>query len=148
MFSYQLLSHPENFSIENIRISEICRYIASIVDIPQSGILNIAFLSDEEIRVLNRQYRGIDSTTDVLSFHYFDDFSSIGEEEIAGEIIMSESRIMSQAKDHQHSEREEFETLLIHGILHILGYDHEEDDEYEEMWKIEKPVREYFWLIS
>ena len=77
MFSFQLLSNPETFSIENIRIYEICSYIASVVDIPQSGILNIAFLSDEEIRVLNNQYRSIDSTTDVLSFHYFDDFSSI-----------------------------------------------------------------------
>lgn len=148
MFSYQLLSHPENFSTRNIRISEICKYIESIVDIPQWGILNIAFLSDEEIRTLNHQYRWIDSTTDVLSFHYFDDFSSIWEEEIAWEIIMSESRIITQAKEHGHSEREEFETLLIHWILHILGYDHEEDDEYETMWKIEKPAREFFWLTK
>lgn len=148
MFSYQLLSHPENFSIENIRISEICTYIADIVSIPQWGILNIAFISDEEIRVLNHQYRGIDSTTDVLSFHYFDDFSTLWEEEIVWEIIMSESRIVTQAKEHWHSEKEEFETLLIHGILHILGFDHEEDDEYETMWKIEKPAREYFWLTK
>lgn len=148
MFSCQLLSHPESFHIENIRISEICSYIASNVDVPQSGILNIAFLSDEEIRVLNHQYRWIDSTTDVLSFHYFDDFSALWEDEIAWEIIMSESRIVSQAQEHEHSEREEFETLLIHGILHILGYDHEEDDEYETMWKIEKPAREFFWLTK
>ena len=148
MFSCQLLSHPESFPIENIRISEICSYIASNVDIPQSGILNIAFLSDEEIRVLNHQYRWIDSTTDVLSFHYFDDFSALWEDEIVWEIIMSESRIVSQAQEHGHSEREEFETLLIHGILHILGYDHEEDDEYETMWKIEKPAREFFWLTK
>ena len=148
MFSFQLLSNPETFSIENIRIYEICSYIASVVDIPQSGILNIAFLSDEEIRVLNNQYRSIDSTTDVLSFHYFDDFSSIWEDEIAGEIIMSESRIVSQAKGHHHTEREEVEILLIHGILHILGYDHENDTDYEQMWEFEEPTRRHFWLTK
>ncbi len=148
MFSSQLLSEPITFSIEKIRISEICNYIADIVDIPQGWVLNIAFLSDEKIRTLNNQYRQIDSTTDVLSFHYFDDFSILWEDEIAGEIIMSESRIISQAKEHQHSERTEFEILFIHGILHILGYDHEMEDDYETMWKIEKPIREFFKLTN
>ncbi len=77
MFSYQLLSHPESFQIDENHISVIMEYIAQIVPISQKGILNIAFLSDEEISSLNHQYRGIDSTTDVLSFHYFDDFSKV-----------------------------------------------------------------------
>ena len=56
--------------------------------ITQRGILNIAFLPDEEIQILNREYRGIDKTTDVLSFHYFDDFSDLDPAtDIAGECI-------------------------------------------------------------
>lgn len=74
--------------------------IADSVDIPQQGILNIAFLSDDEIQVLNREHRGIDNTTDVLSFHYFDDFTDIADIDTAGEIILSESRIVSQALEH------------------------------------------------
>lgn len=146
MFSHQLLSHPESFQIDENHIWAIFEYIAQVVAIPQKGILNIAFLSDEEIRSLNHQYRGIDSTTDVLSFHYFDDFSNVWDDEVVGEIIMSESRIRSQSVDHGHSEASEFETLAIHGILHILGYDHEDDDDYKAMWQIEKPIRINFWL--
>ncbi len=59
---------------------------------------------------------------------------------------MSESRIRSQSVDHGHSEASEFETLAIHGILHILGYDHEDDDDYKAMWQIEKPIRIKFGL--
>ncbi len=115
--------------------------ISSSLDIPQHGILNIAFLSDDEIQVLNRDHRGIDSTTDVLSFHYFDDFSDLSADQVAGEIILSESRIVSQALEHWHSCERECEILIIHSILHILGYDHETDEEYDEMWTIESPLR-------
>jgi probable rRNA maturation factor len=146
MFSLQILSHPEFFTLDEARLAEICQHVSQVVDIPQSGVLNIAFLSDDEIRVLNHQYRGIDSTTDVLSFHYFDDFADTPEGETAGEIIMSESRVLSQSIDHGHSPTAEFETLIIHGMLHILGYDHETDDDFEEMWKIEKPIRDKFNL--
>ncbi len=75
MFSFQLLNHPESFSMDESRIAQIFALVAESVDVPQNGILNIALLSDDEIQLLNREHRGIDSTTDVLSFHYFDDFS-------------------------------------------------------------------------
>ncbi len=146
MFSFQILGHPESFSIDELRIAQIFSLISAGVDIPQKGILNIAFLSDDEIQVLNREHRGIDSTTDVLSFHYFDDFSDIADADIAGEIILSESRIVSQAEEHWHSRGQECEILVIHSILHILGYDHEDDTEYEEMWEIEKLLRESMGL--
>jgi probable rRNA maturation factor len=119
--------------------------MVTVVPKVQNGILNIAFLTDEEIRVLNRDHRGIDKTTDVLSFHYFDDFSDLGSDEVAGEIILSESRIQEQAEEHKHSRERECEILVIHSILHILGYDHETDEEYVEMWKVESPLRDQLW---
>lgn len=115
--------------------------MVAVVPEAQNGILNIAFLTDEEIRILNRDHRGIDKTTDVLSFHYFDDFSDLGAEEVAGEIILSESRIQEQAEEHQHSRERECEILVIHSILHILGYDHEDDADYADMWKWEEDFR-------
>lgn len=141
MFSYQIINTPSDFSLDENRISLIFQDVHNTVKIPQNGILNIAFLSDEEIRVLNRDHRGIDKTTDVLSFHYYDDFSELSADDVAGEIILSESRILSQALEHQHSPQRECEILLIHSILHILGYDHETDDDYEEMWKWESELR-------
>ena len=120
MFSFQLLNNPESFSIDQSRISDILFRISREVSLPQNGIINIAFLADSEIQTLNNQYRGIDNTTDVLSFHYYDDFSEIIDDEIVGEIILSESKVLSQAEEHMHTVINETEILIIHGILHIL----------------------------
>lgn len=142
MFSFQLLNDPESFSIDQSRISDILFRISKEVSDTQNGTINIAFLSDSEIQALNKEYRGIDNSTDVLSFHYYDDFSDVENDEIIGEIILSESRIISQAEEHEHTVVNESEILIIHGVLHVLGYDHEDDGEYEEMWKIERVIRE------
>lgn len=142
MFSYQILNHPESFQLDEERILSIFESISDCVDISQNGILNIAFLSDVEIQVYNREYRWIDSTTDVLSFHYFDDFSDVADIDIAWEIILSESRILTQSSDHQHTPRMETEILILHGVLHILWFDHETDEDYASMWKYERVIRE------
>ncbi len=141
MFWFQLVNSPESFIPDLSRIQLICEKISEQIPLPQKGILNIAFLPDAEIQSLNKQYRGIDTTTDVLSFHYFDDFSEVHEDDIAGEIILSESRIRSQSEEHNHSFEKEFEILVIHSILHIIGFDHEDDDDFEEMWKYEWELR-------
>lgn len=122
-----------------------------MVDIAQAGIVNIAFLSDDEIQELNKNYRNIDKTTDVLSFHYFEDFSGLQSDDIAGEIIMSEAKILSQATEYGNTPEAEFTKLLIHSTLHLLGYDHEDDEEYEEMHaeeqKIEKILLEKMGVV-
>ena len=141
MFSYQLINHPESFTLDETRITKIFEMVSSIPKV-QNGILNIAFLSDEEIRILNHDHRGIDAPTDVLSFHYFEDFSDITSDDTAGEIILSESRIIAQADEHGHSREQECEILVLHSILHIIGYDHETDEDYAKMWKWEKKIRD------
>ncbi len=158
MFRYQLINHPESFTLDEphiARVFELVSEVPLVSVIPtkagihsqnyegnhQNGILNIAFLSDEEIQVLNREHRGIDKTTDVLSFHYYDDFSGLSEDDVAGEIILSESRILAQALEHGHTPQKECEILVLHSILHIIGYDHETDEDYEDMWKWEGELR-------
>lgn len=140
MFTPLLLNSPSSFTPRPEVIETIFRAISEQVDIPQSGTVNIAFLSDEEIQELNKTHRGIDKTTDVLSFHYFDDFTGLTDEEIAGEIIMSESKILSQAEEYGNTSEAEFAKLLIHSTLHLLGYDHEDDQEYEEMHTEEQKI--------
>lgn len=146
MFQFSLINHPEHFHISAEKITDIFAYIAETLPVPQQGRLNIAFVSDEEMQALNRDYRGMDRTTDVLSFHYFDDFSALSDEDIAGECIFSEAKILAQAAQYAHSPEEEFAILLIHSILHILGHDHETDEDFEAMWEYEKPIRAYFHL--
>ncbi len=141
MFSYQIINLPSGFSLDESRISLIFQAVQDTIQIPQNGILNIAFISDEEMQDLNKNYRGKDTTTDVLSFHYFEDFSGITPVDIAGECIFSQSKILSQAVEYGHTPKEEFEILLIHSVLHILGFDHEDDTDFEDMWKYENFLR-------
>lgn len=158
VFSYQLINHPESFTLDESRIARVFELVSVVPPVSvipakagihaqnneknhQNGILNIAFLTDEEIRILNRDHRGIDKTTDVLSFHYFEDFSGLKPDDTSGEIILSESRILSQALEHQHSPQRECEILVLHSILHIIGYDHETDEDYADMWKWEGELR-------
>ena len=84
----------------------------------------------------------------MLSFHYYDDFSGLGADETAGEIILSESRIISQAIEHGHTSERECEILVLHSILHIIGFDHETDEEYEEMLGYEEKLRKQILNFS
>ncbi|MDD2907885.1 MAG: rRNA maturation RNase YbeY [Candidatus Gracilibacteria bacterium] len=139
MFNYNILTTP-SFNTNKKCIDSIFECIFNIVNIPQNGTLNIVFLDDDSIKNLNKNYRNIDKTTDVLSFHYFDDFNDLKKDDIAGEIIMSESKIKEQAIEYSLGEEKEFYKLLIHSILHILGYDHELDNDYIIMQDLEDKI--------
>lgn len=83
--------------------------------------LSLALVTDHEIRSLNRQYRGKDKPTDVLSFPLADELHPF----LLGDVVISVETAARQAQRRGHSLREELQILLIHGILHLLGYDHE-----------------------
>lgn len=91
----------------------------------QTGELSIALVDDEDMQRLNNEYRGLNETTDVLSF-------PLGEDDF-GEIIISWSRAKEQAREFGHSLDRELGFLLVHGILHLLGYDHQKEDQREVM---------------
>lgn len=132
MFKYNLNNKPK-FPINEIFIDDIFKNMSNNISDIQQWTLNIVFVDDDSIQKLNNDYRKIDKVTDVLSFHYFDDFSDLNPEDIAGEIILSENKIISQWKEYWLGNEKEFYKLLIHSILHILGYDHIEDNDYELM---------------
>ncbi len=145
MFNYNLLEKP-SFNVNVKYIDSIFNNISNIVNIEQKGTLNIVFLDDNSIQNLNKEYRKIDKSTDVLSFHYFDNFSKLEEKDIAWEIILSESKIISQWLEYKLWSEKEFYKLIIHSILHILWYDHEDDKEYIIMKDLEDKIwLEVFW---
>ena len=86
------------------------------------GELSITFLSDEEIRSLNQRWRGHDWVPDVLCFALHDPG-----EELLGDIYVGVQQAKRQAEEHGVPEREELVRLVIHGTLHVLGYDHAEE---------------------
>jgi len=102
-----------------------------------NGVLNVIFVDDAEIQQLNREYRDKDRPTDVLSFNYEGDMNA---SEVFGEVYVSVETAQRQAVDHKHSLHDELVKLVVHGILHVHGYDHEEDEEYREMYAVEKAV--------
>ena len=140
MFNFEIINTPKSFIIKKEIIKKILEEISNIEEKKHFGILNIVFVSNEEIKKLNKDYRNIDKETDVLSFHYYDDFSSLDENEIAWEIVMSEEKIIFQGKEYKLWAELEFYKLLIHSCLHILWYDHEEDNDYKIMNKKEKLI--------
>lgn len=87
--------------------------------------VSVTITDDENIHIMNREHRGIDRPTDVLSFPMFDeDFGN--EAAVLGDIVISLERASAQAAEYGHSIEREVAFLTVHSVLHLLGYDHEE----------------------
>lgn len=95
--------------------------------------LSIAFVKDDEIHTLNREYRSKDKPTDVLSFPMKEGRATWTDGELLGDVIISVDTARRQAKKRRRPLLDETTMLLAHGLLHLLGYDHETDDEEREM---------------
>ena len=105
-------------------------------DIQDSPSLSIRITDDDEIRSLNDQYRGIDKATDVLSFSA--DFTDPDiESRYLGDIVISFLQAEEQAAKRGHLVDEELQLLVIHGILHLMGFDHADPDEKDRMWELQ-----------
>lgn len=139
MFDYNIVNIP-SFEVNKKIIDKIFNIISNIIIKDQNWIINIVFVDENSIKNLNNDYRNKDNVTDVLSFHYFDDFSKLKKDDIAWEIIMCSEKIKIQAIEFNLWEEKEFYKLLIHSILHILWYDHEIDDDYKKMQKLENTI--------
>lgn len=99
--------------------------------------VSVSFVDDEEIHELNRDYRGVDRTTDVLSFPMDDEFTNM-----LGDIVININKVIEQAKEYGHSEKREISYLTVHSTLHLMGFDHEEEEDKKEMRAVEDRVME------
>ncbi|SCJ92132.1 Probable rRNA maturation factor [uncultured Eubacterium sp.] len=111
--------------------------------------ISVTFVEAEEIRNLNREYRNTDKVTDVLSFPQFDDLNEIPEfgEICLGDVVICKDRAMEQAEEFGHSFEREIIYLFTHSILHLLGYDHMEEEEKKEMRQREEEVMEHLGIL-
>ena len=105
-----------------------------------TGYFSITFIDDEEMHKMNLTYRGIDRTTDVLSFALNDDETIEEEMNLLGDIFISIPKMKNQADEYGHSEKRELSFLVIHGLLHLLGYDHANKDEEKVMFGLQEEV--------
>ncbi|MBE9537278.1 MAG: rRNA maturation RNase YbeY [Proteobacteria bacterium] len=116
---------------KGIRKSEVARKARAILDLLGSSDaeLSILLTGDEEIRQINADYRNIDRPTDVIAFAMREgDFGDL-HEEILGDVVISIDTAKRQAEERGHSLWDELLFLLIHGILHLHAYDHEQGGE-------------------
>ena len=106
----------------------------------KDSIFDIVFIDDEEMHKMNKEYRGIDRTTDVLSFALNDNKHIESVINSLGDIFISIPKMKSQAVEYGHSEKRELSFLTLHGILHLLGYDHIEKNDEEIMFSLQKEI--------
>jgi len=102
----------------------------------RAGVVSIALVDNDYIRSLNREYRQKDAPTDVLSFPLADD----EDDEILGDVVISLEKAAEQAKEYGHSFSREVAFLTVHGVLHLLGHDHYEEEETRIMRAKEEKI--------
>ena len=124
----------------------LARWLARVAPRRARGAVSLALVSDNQVRALNRRYRGLDYATDVLSFggdpiHSTSSSASStsSASSFLGEIVIARGVARRQARDAGHSERAELRVLALHGLLHLLGYDHERDQ--GQMDRVEQRLR-------
>ncbi len=108
------------------------------------GELSVVITDDDEVHELNRRFRGVDAPTDVLAFGGQDEdttFVTAPEAPLLlGDVIISCPRAQAQAKEAGHSLAAEIQLLVVHGVLHLLGYDHAQPEEKAVMWTHQEEI--------
>lgn len=123
-----------------IQSAEICVQTEGL-DIDRVEI-SLSFVTDEEIRELNKLYRKVDKVTDVLSFPQYEDLNKIPREGsiCIGDVVICTDQALLQADEFGHSPEREIIYLFVHSVLHLLGYDHMNSEEKEQMREREEIV--------
>jgi probable rRNA maturation factor len=107
--------------------------------------LSVVITDDGAVRELNREFRDVDAPTDVLAFgtgEESDFVTAPGEPAYLGDVIISYPRAVIQAEEYGHSINRELALLTVHGVLHLLGYDHVDEVERTEMWARQNEILE------
>lgn len=137
---------------KNELFESVCKTAFEYLNLQGDCIVEVDFVSEEEIRTLNAQTRNVDRVTDVLSYPALDEIREFtkrnypfeyDEEEKAvrlGNIIICNEQVSRQAKEYGHSETRESAYLFLHGILHLLGYDHIEEEDKVVMREKEEGI--------
>ncbi|HYK88048.1 MAG TPA: rRNA maturation RNase YbeY [Acidobacteriota bacterium] len=126
----QVINRQRRFRLFPEAIARLCAEVIRVLGKPHSSA-SVVFIGTRKMRSLNREYLGRDYATDVLSFNYAGKGTDPHLEDAAlylGDIVISTDVAWNHASNHDVTLDQEVSKLLIHGILHLLGYDHERDD--------------------
>lgn len=126
-------NEAKNFNYENEFLA-IVQNLKNFFKIDKTIILDVSIVNNKEIQSLNKEYRNKDYPTDILSFDFgFDNFNAELPILHLGELVISYEKVEEQAKEFGHSIKREYCYLFAHGLIHLMGYDHEIEEERIEM---------------
>lgn len=128
-----------------IPLIELAEFVLSRLQVPAQTQVSLTFVPNDEITQLNEQYRGKQGPTDVLSFEcdgLEDDFGSASPEApfVLGDIVIAPNVARDQAHEYGTTFSEEISVLVMHGLCHLAGYDHETDEDAAEMEPLEEEL--------
>jgi len=144
-----VLSHREPEPLELTAFERLAAFALEREEAPDAVELSIALVSLAEMTELNGRYREKEGPTDVLSFPCDDPCAVVepGEPVALGDVVIAPEVAEAQAAEYGHSVEEELNLLLVHGVLHLLGYDHESDEDAAVMQARERAVLQA-WAAS
>ena len=131
----------ENLDLYSNLFKKISRSAEKLLKLDEDYEISVTFVRSRTIHTINRDYRGIDRPTDVISFAIQDDLEDFEEEnKDLGDIFINIDYARKQAKEYGHSYEREICFLFTHGLLHCLGYDHMEKKDAEVMFKLQDEI--------
>lgn len=135
------------FTIDNEYGYKNYRYLRKVLNATlkhekiNNAIFSVIFVDNETIQNINRDYRGLDKITDVISFAFEDNGKLVyNNVRLLGEIYICIPRMIEQAKEYGHSEKRELSFLAVHGLLHLLGYDHMKKEDEKIMFDLQELI--------
>lgn len=124
-----IISHREPEPLNLVAFERLAVFVLEREDVPEAAELSVAVVDEEEMASLNERYRGTAGSTDVLSFGCDEPCAAGSDEPIAiGDVVIAPSVAARQAEELGTTIEAELNLLLVHGILHLLGYDHDDEE--------------------
>lgn len=146
MNNFEIFNETNETINELTGLKELLDYALNYLKI-NNAEFNVIIIDNERIHEMNREYRGVDRPTDVITFA-LEDHQDIEFEDIRllGDIYISIEKARSQAEEYGHSLKREISFLTIHGLLHLLGYDHMNEADEKEMFQLQNDILDSYGI--
>lgn len=154
----EIYDDTKNVPEEKIKlIEDILNFAGSYLKLPENTEMSVTLMDNEHIHEINKKYRGVDKPTDVISFAIEEDDPDevpiilLEDEEFdipknIGDIMVSMDKVKEQAEYLGHSEDRELGFLVVHGFLHLNGYDHMKEEDEKEMFGLQREILDSYGL--
>lgn len=124
------VANEQELPIPEARLSALARHALNFLEMDEDAELSVLFVSPSHMQLLNQRFAGEDHATDVLAFPMMEDEEDVL---LLGDVVVCPEVANANAESQKHSYERELEVLLVHGTLHLLGYDHQDESDKSKM---------------